>query len=1067
MKTSRVIMGFSIVSFILVACCILVPFESSADPSSTVIEDGVKYTLYEGGGEYYAEVSEYDGTTQNVIIKSVIRYNETDYSVATIATDCFNVTDRTTSDDIEKRSNITSIEIQRSTVLQLTTAMFSGLPNLETVTIGEGFTDIPTQFCFRCSKLTTVELPATITRIGSSAFAYCTSLENLSLSDGLEVIMDASFEGCTGLQSVTIPNTVTTIGSRIFNQCANIKMIVLSERLTSIPATAFGNTAITSIDIPASIVQIDVGSGASTATFPSTLESFNVDSSNTVFKSIDGALFTKEDGKLFLYPAAKGGEITIDSVPDYVFQGNSVITRVVITEGVTTIGTYAFYGCTGLQSVVLPNTITEIGMSAFYGCTSLETITLPENLSIIPLSCFRGCSSLSSINLSCVTTLNNYALQGCSSLATIDLSSITTIGNGVLSECSGIISVNWPQSVTSIPEGTFSGCSSLTTVNFASVTSVGSSAFNGCTSLTEVDVSSATTIGTYAFYGCTSLERINLSDTLSRFEEGVFQNCGRLELGDLPRGLSYVGKTALSGTATATLHVGAYDTIVSIEGGATNKDKRVIGGSTLNTLILDNVTTELTAKKTISFENSPNLKTIVITERFSGTSFFDGTNGLESQLSTNYSGKVFVKTMSSSNTTYYLVIKGQAKGTLDEPQAPEGMDFAGWYKNSEYTQEYEPDEQLNANTTVYAKYVPKQYTISIFGDGIVVRNGDNAVGNGSKIEFDTTLTLVVENRIGYNAVVKMDGSVIAGNTVKAPAKDFAISCEWAAIDYVVKCMDGETEVKSIEYCHISDVVSLPAMDKAGFAGWSVDKGMLLGAQYVVNYRDAGENYTITLRAVFTDVQNTVWALTVEGEGIQGKVYCTPTNAIGTYGMITVLPGEFEKATYTVSSNGGYGIISDNCVMVYSIDGNDVTVTVAFQDVGKASEYDVSVAEIASGEKHGFKATVTAKGGYVDSDGEFAISYVYKTWNDTDKVWIYTTSGVTENVSNFTVTIPTDKKVSSVTGEFLLDNESAMLVFGFATFSFKGTSVTGTAEDVIVHSPVIMCVSEIQAVVGKP
>lgn len=425
--------------------------------------------------------------------------------------------------------------------------------------------------------------------------------------------------------------------------------------------------------------------------------------------------------------------------------------------------------------------------------------------------------------------------------------------------------------------------------------------------------------------------------------------------------------------------------------------------------------------------------------------------------------------VNGDSVTYSLLTKGHAKGTIDEPEAHEGMDFAGWYKDSAYTQAYDPTEQLNANTTVYAKFVPKQYTIAISGDGITVKNGDNAVANGSKIEFDTALTIVVENRIGYNAVVKMDGSVIAGNTVKVPAKDFVISCEWAAIDYVVKCMDDETEVKAIPNCHIGDVVTLPAAPAkadTNFNGWKIN-GLMLGAQYVVDYRDAGEGDIITLTADYSVVVKTSWSLTVNGEGIQGKVFYTSTNAIGTYGMITVLPDEFETATYTVSSNGGYGIISDNCAMVYSIDGNDVTVTVAFQDVGKASEYDVSVAEIASGEKHGFKATVTAKGGYVDSDGEFAISYVYKTWNDTDKVWIYTTSGVTEGVENATVTIPTDKKVSSVTGEFLLDNDSAKLVFGFATFSFKGTSVTGTGEDVTVHSPVIMCVSEIQAVVGKP
>jgi hypothetical protein len=263
------------------------------------------------------------------------------------------------------------------------------------------------------------------------------------------------------------------------------------------------------------------------------------------------------------------------------------------------------------------------------------------------------------------------------------------------------------------------------------------------------------------------------------------------------------------------------------------------------------------------------------------------------------------------------------------------------------------------------------------------------------------------------------------------------------------------------------VVTLPTEVKDGqnFNGWMIG-GTLLGAQYIVSVNDADENGIIALEASFSPIEKSSWNLTVTGD-VNGKAFWTTTNAIGTYGMITVLPDEFETVSYTVSSNGGYGIISDNCAMVYSIDGNDVTVTVAFQDVGKASEYDVTVAEIASGEKHGFKATVTAKGGYVDSDGEFAISYVYKTWNDTDKVWIYTTSGVTENVSNVTVTLPTDKKVPSVTGEFLLDNDDAILVFGFATFSFKGTSVTGTAEDVIVHSPVIMCVSEIQAVVGKP
>jgi hypothetical protein len=421
--------------------------------------------------------------------------------------------------------------------------------------------------------------------------------------------------------------------------------------------------------------------------------------------------------------------------------------------------------------------------------------------------------------------------------------------------------------------------------------------------------------------------------------------------------------------------------------------------------------------------------------------------------------------VNGDSVTYSILAKGSV---LEDPVAPDGMEFGGWYRDSEYTQAYDSTELLNANTTVYAKYVPKQYSIAISGDGLTVRNGDDAVASGSKIEFDTALTIVVENRIGYTATVKMDGIIVTGGTVKVPAKDFVISCEWVAIDYVVKCMDGETEVKAIQNCHIGDVVTLPAApakEDMNFNGWKIN-GLMLGAQYVVDYRDVGEGDVITLTADYSAVVvDSFWALTVDGEGTQGKVFWTPTNAIGTYGMITVLPGEFEKVTYAVSSNGGYGIISDNCVMVYSNDGKDVTVTVAFQDVGKASEYDVSIAEIASGDKHGFRATVTAENGYVDDAGEFKIRYVYKTWNADENLWIYATSGVTAGVNDEVITIAAGKS-SFATGDFLLDKEGATLVFGYASYSFEGT-VAGAAGTVTVTSPVIMSVSEIQAVVGRP
>lgn len=440
-------------------------------------------------------------------------------------------------------------------------------------------------------------------------------------------------------------------------------------------------------------------------------------------------------------------------------------------------------------------------------------------------------------------------------------------------------------------------------------------------------------------------------------------------------------------------------------------------------------------------------------------------NGDIANVFNNLTDPFLITTFINGEPSYTLVSAGASK-TLDDPVV-EGYEFAGWFTDAEYQHQC-TQATFTESATVYAKFSVKQFVVTVAGDGIEVRDGNAIVNSGTALDYGTELVIVASERIGYTPVLKLDGAILSGNAITVPARNITISCEWAAVEYTVKCVDGTTLIQPIANCHLGDVITLPtapAKADMNFNGWKINDGLMLGAQYVVDYRDAGEGDVITLTADYSAVVKTTWSLTVTGA--DGKAFWTTTNAIGTYGMITVLPDEFETVKYTVSDNGGYGIISDNCAMVYSTDGNDVTVTVEFKDVGKASEYDVSVAEIASGDKHGFKATVTAKDGYVDSAGKFAISYVYKTWNDTDKVWIYTTSGVTEGVENATVTIPTDKKVSSVTGEFLLDNDSAMLVFGFATFSFKGTSVTGIEEDVTVHSPVIMCVSEIQAVVGKP
>ena len=50
------------------------------------------------------------------------------------------------------------------------------------------------------------------------------------------------------------------------------------------------------------------------------------------------------------------------------------VTKVVINEGVTTIGSYAFQGCSGITEIHIPTSVTECKAGAFIGCTGLANI---------------------------------------------------------------------------------------------------------------------------------------------------------------------------------------------------------------------------------------------------------------------------------------------------------------------------------------------------------------------------------------------------------------------------------------------------------------------------------------------------------------------------------------------------------------------------------------------------------------------------------------------------------------------------------------------------------------------
>ncbi len=185
------------------------------------------------------------------------------------------------------------------------------------------------------------------------------------------------------------------------------------------------------------------------------------------------------------------------------------IKKVVINNGVTSIGWRAFSYCEELTSITIPNSVTSIGNEAFYGCTRLTSITIPNSVTSIGNGAFSYCNVLTSITIpNSVTSIGEEAFIGCTGLTSVTIpNSITSIGTNAFCDCTELTSVTIPNSVTSIGKYAFRGCTGLTSITIPnSVTSIGSSAFSGCTGLTNVTIpNSVTSIGDDPFYNCNKL----------------------------------------------------------------------------------------------------------------------------------------------------------------------------------------------------------------------------------------------------------------------------------------------------------------------------------------------------------------------------------------------------------------------------------------------------------------------------------------------------------------------------------------------------------------------------------
>ena len=339
------------------------------DPTapSNIWQTSEGYLFYEDGETCY--LLGYAGSNTDLILPAdchgkeyeIYRYAFYDYSSLVSVT----IPDAVTSIGNNAFTGCTGI-----TYASIPTLAISYIPKagLQTVIITSG-TSIGSNAFSGCSSLTSVTIPDSVTSIGEDAFHGCSSLTSVTIPDSVTNIGSYAFYGCSSLTSVTIPDSVTNIGSYAFYGCSSLTSVTIPDSVTSIGQYAFD------------------GCSSLEAVYISDLAAWC------------GIEFGNSDANP-LYCAHN------------LYLNGTLVTELVIPEGITSIKSCAFSGCSSLTSVTIGNSVKSIGDWAFSGCSKLTSATFKSTTGWMISSTSLSSSSLA--NTSTAATWLTSAFCNCS-----------------------------------------------------------------------------------------------------------------------------------------------------------------------------------------------------------------------------------------------------------------------------------------------------------------------------------------------------------------------------------------------------------------------------------------------------------------------------------------------------------------------------------------------------------------------------------------------------------------------------------------------------------------------------
>ncbi len=119
--------------------------------------------------------------------------------------------------------------------------------------------------------------------------------------------------------------------------------------------------------------------------------------------------------------------------------------KLVIKDGITSVGDWSFARFNGLEEIEFPNTINLIGERAFYGCQGVDYINLSDSIKVIEDGAFNSCKEAVRVKLP---------------------KTLEKIGDSAFMNLPNVPVVTIPASVNEIGMWAFMGCTSLEQIYF-------------------------------------------------------------------------------------------------------------------------------------------------------------------------------------------------------------------------------------------------------------------------------------------------------------------------------------------------------------------------------------------------------------------------------------------------------------------------------------------------------------------------------------------------------------------------------------------------------------------------